>query len=268
MIKLIVSDIDGTLVEEGKADLNPRMYDVIKKLKELGITFASASGRQYSSMIRMFDSVKEDMYFIAENGAFMVYQGQPFHQTFLSQKHIQGIVEDIRKCQGANPVLCTKDYLYVESKEAGFIEMLSKGYKADFKVVEDVLKEEIDVLTISLYRHQGVESISSNFMEAWGDKVRVMESGVYWIDFLDRMADKGYAVSSLQEKLGVSKDETMVFGDNLNDLGMLKQAKYSYAVGDSRDQVREVANFLTPSCKEDGVLKVMEEVLEKKGRWE
>ena len=50
MIKLIVSDVDGTLLPEGTADLNPELYDVIRELKAKGIVFAAASGRQMNSM--------------------------------------------------------------------------------------------------------------------------------------------------------------------------------------------------------------------------
>ena len=70
MIKLIASDIDGTLVENSTAVLHPEMFDLIRKLKEKGILFCAASGRQYQSIANMFEPVKDDIIFLAENGFF------------------------------------------------------------------------------------------------------------------------------------------------------------------------------------------------------
>lgn len=69
MIKLIASDVDGTLVEDGTFRLNPEYYDLIKELDKRGILFVAASGRQYSSMKRLFSPVLDNMDFISESGA-------------------------------------------------------------------------------------------------------------------------------------------------------------------------------------------------------
>ena len=68
MIKLIVSDIDGTLVPEGSTDLNPEYLEVIKKLTEKGIVFAAASGRHASSINAVFQPVSERIYYVSDNG--------------------------------------------------------------------------------------------------------------------------------------------------------------------------------------------------------
>ena len=67
-IKLIASDLDGTLVPEGTPDINPQVLEVISRLKEKGILFAAASGRQYQSMYKLLEPIKDDVIFIAENG--------------------------------------------------------------------------------------------------------------------------------------------------------------------------------------------------------
>ena len=68
MIKLVASDIDGTLVPEGTTSINPEFYEIIRKLKEKGILFVGASGRQYSSMRALLDPVFDDIIFISGNG--------------------------------------------------------------------------------------------------------------------------------------------------------------------------------------------------------
>ena len=68
MIKLVASDIDGTLVPEGTTSIDPEFYEIIRKLKKKGILFAGASGRQYSSMRALLDPVFDDIIFISGNG--------------------------------------------------------------------------------------------------------------------------------------------------------------------------------------------------------
>ena len=76
MIKLIASDIDGTLVHDGTHELNPELYDVILKLKEKGIQFAAASGRQWASIEDLFDPIKERIFYLSDNGAYVGCHGR------------------------------------------------------------------------------------------------------------------------------------------------------------------------------------------------
>ena len=79
MIKLIVSDVDGTLVPDGSADLNPELFDVIEKLREKGIQFAIASGRPWSSVEHTFDPVKKKIFYIANNALILLLWPQPLY---------------------------------------------------------------------------------------------------------------------------------------------------------------------------------------------
>ncbi|MBQ9030384.1 MAG: HAD-IIB family hydrolase [Parasporobacterium sp.] len=76
MIRLIASDVDGTLVPEGTSQVDPQLFHLILQLKERGIRFVAASGRQYASIVKAFDPVKDEIFFIADNGSFVVEKGQ------------------------------------------------------------------------------------------------------------------------------------------------------------------------------------------------
>ena len=86
MIKLIVSDIDGTILPEGTDLINPKLYDAIRILREKGIRFAAASGRQYESMHHVFAPVADEIYFISENGTNIMYQGKNLTFVPLAQE--------------------------------------------------------------------------------------------------------------------------------------------------------------------------------------
>ena len=76
MIKLIASDIDGTLVPYGEHDLPQGLFPLIHRLKAAGVVFCPASGRQYHSLRQLFAPVAEDVCFLCDNGAILYGPGE------------------------------------------------------------------------------------------------------------------------------------------------------------------------------------------------
>ena len=74
MVKLIACDLDGTLLLNGAQELNPGTVDQIRKLLSQGRVFAAASGRQYPNLRRLFAGVEDDIAYICENGALVIYK--------------------------------------------------------------------------------------------------------------------------------------------------------------------------------------------------
>ena len=86
MIKLIASDLDGTLLQNNAQELNPEMFDIIWKLKEKGIHFIAASGRQYASMRRLFEPVKDEISYITENGSLCIHKGETLKRDVMERE--------------------------------------------------------------------------------------------------------------------------------------------------------------------------------------
>lgn len=82
-------------------------------------------------------------------------------------------------------------------------------------------------------------------------------SGDMWMDCMAIGVSKGQAIKILQESLEIKPEETMVFGDQLNDLEMIRQAYYSFAVANARPEVKAEARFEADSNMNDGVLKIL-----------
>ena len=81
------------------------------------------------------------------------------------------------------------------------------------------------------------------------------------MDCMHTGVNKGEAVKTLQESLGILPEETMVFGDQLNYVEMLNRAYYSFAVGNARKEVKEAARFQADTNVNDGVLKILKRLL-------
>ena len=81
MIKLVASDLDGTLLLNGAQSVEDSMFETIGKLLDRGILFAPASGRQMTSLKRLFAPVAEELVYISENGALVSYKGKTIAKT-------------------------------------------------------------------------------------------------------------------------------------------------------------------------------------------
>ena len=223
MIKLIASDIDGTLLEEGTDGINPEIFTVIRELKKKGIVFAAASGREYASLRRLFQPVKDDIYFIADNGASVMYGGEEIYATLMDRGLLEEVVKKVRTLPGCYSVISTrKGECYLEQESEELDDFLINGYHYDVHHVDDVLKAPIEIIKCAVYKKHGIQELAPEFLEKYKNRLNVAIAGDIWLDFMNLESDKGNALKKLQEKLHILPEETMAFGDNMNDIGMLR----------------------------------------------
>lgn len=263
MIKLIASDVDGTLVKDSSPYIYPEMPEAVRQLKEKGILFCVASGRQYYSIRSMFKEVADDIAYIAENGAHIVYQGKILMITEMNREYVEGIVKlyrehrDICEC-----IVSTPKMTLMETDNREFIELIRNGYRNRFEVVHDVLDTAEPIMKVSIYKKDGIRKLGEEeFIPLWQDKVKATMAGEEWVDFMSKDVDKGKGLHALCEHLGIQKEETIAFGDNDNDIGMLKAAGVSYAVETARESVKQIADYICPSYNEKGVYQVIKKLI-------
>lgn len=245
MIKLVASDLDGTLLQDGKKDVSDEAIAYIRKLKEQGILFAAASGRQYESLRKLFDSVKDEIAYIADNGACVVYQGEVLYKNCIDRKIGHEILKAIRDREGCEIALSGIDTLYLETKSPEYVEYVQKVMKNNVTSVDDVLSVEEDYIKISLFESNGVKNSEEYFRELFGDKVTVVTSGNFWLDIVSKGVNKGAGMEMLQKKLGIEPSECMAFGDHYNDVEILQNVGFPYAVENAQPEIYEMCNYHT-----------------------
>ena len=262
MIKLVVSDVDGTLVKEGGSVLNPAIIQIILKLKEKGITFVAASGRQYFSMEHLFESIKNDIYFVSSNGGFVMYQGEVLERRCMEQETLEEIVKFCRRQPDSFYLITTPESDYTDCDDLDFVRRLREEYRIKIQKVEDVLKLEKDILKVSIYG-KTIDAVvmGQRARDCLGDSLSILPAGDHWVDIMRAGADKGAAIESIQKRLHISSEETIAFGDNMNDIGMFRVAKESYAVATARPQVKGAAKHVLTELAEEGVLQVLRTLL-------
>ena len=258
-IKMIATDIDGTLVKDSSPDVYDELIDVIKKLRQKDIVFVVASGRSHASIKKMFHEVADEIVYIAENGAHIIYNGKNLSLTKISDDYTHQIVSQMRQYKDTcDFVISTPEGSLLETKNEEFITLIRDGYQNKYEVVDDVLAQGVPIIKAALYNKSGIRELGEQkFIPMWKDKVKTCMAGEEWVDFMDSSVDKGNALRFLQDFFHVKKEETMAFGDNSNDVGMMQAAGESYAVANARDEVKKAAKYLCPAYTEKGVYQVL-----------
>ena len=266
MIKLVISDIDGTLVPDGSGEgvINPEYFSVIEKLAEKGVSFCACSGRQFASMYKVFRPVADKIFFICEGGGF-VCQGERnvLNKSVLPPETAREIILDAMEISQVDIMVAGIKKSYCRYKDSELYRWMVDGYGFDMDAVGDILNNiDDDIAKVSLYHHDAVEMLTKDkFKPKWEKRVKAVYAGIQWLDMVSNESGKGVAASFLQKHLGVTPDETMVFGDNQNDIEMFEKCTHSYAVAGAREETRVAANNVCPPMEEDGVLQVLKSLL-------
>lgn len=263
MLKLICSDVDGTLVPDGGHELNPEYFSQIRRLKKAGILFAAVSGRSYSSLEKLFAPVIDDILFICDNGARTIYRGRVLNCYTIRRELAFEIIRDIEALPGCTTYVSTLKNGYVKEGADGLYRWLTEGYQLNItklsRMPEDLPAED-GILGVEMYHPTAAEEIANQGLyQKWHghSQLQVVCSGKQWVNFTPLNADKGIAVSEYQNSHGIQPSETMAFGDNMNDAGMLLRADLSYAIGNARKEIKSLTRFVADTNLNDGVLQVL-----------
>ena len=242
MLRLVVSDLDGTLLRKGERALDCRIFRAVSGLKRSGIRFAVASGRTYHDLKYLFAPVCDDILFLCLDGALTVRREETRFQYPLDEKDLAALTSRGRE-QGMPGILyCGKYMSYYLAAERRFAVRAERNFR--YHAMEIAGLEEIPepVYKIAFYGGKDFslpETAAPNLKKVYAD--------TGWIEFVARGVDKGAALERVQDSLGISKAETAVFGDNWNDLGMLARAEHSYAVSWAKPEVLAASRYSTVS---------------------
>ncbi len=261
MIRLVATDLDGTLVPESTTKINPEVYEVIRALKERGIVFAAASGRQYESMLQVLRPVMEDVIFLAENGANVMFRGQNLSVTYIEKEAARELTAYAGTLPDCEFMIATPESAYLDPSYLQLADLLVNSYRMDAVFADDLMACADRAVKIAIYRRDGIGPVYPDIVKRFGDRLNVLIAGSVWADCVSPDIDKGRALARVQQSLGITPEETMAFGDNCNDIELLKRAGERYAVKNADPRLMAVANHIAPACEDDGVLRVIKEIL-------
>lgn len=226
MIRLIATDLDGTLLEED-GTLPEGTFEVVERLSEQGIRFAAASGRQYGNLRRLFKPVASKMAFVCENGALCVADGQPAGAIALKPQDVAEIVEEIQRL-GMELLVSGKHTCYMLDHNRTYTDNIVYRLRNTVTMVSSVREIDEPILKLSGFLAGGVHDVAPGLMAKWGGRLTATVSGTEWFDFT--AANKGMGIHMLLEQMGIAKEEAAAFGDNFNDESMLDAVGHPFVM--------------------------------------
>lgn len=251
MIKLVASDLDGTLLQNGAQALNPSIFPVIQKLQKKGIHFVAASGRQYWNLRNLFYEVKDDISYICEGGSMYVQNDQIHIPHMIDPSIVRSITEAVHRYRDCELTASCTDHMYIEAHSPSFTHHMCNIVKNDIMTVDDLLSIPGPVMKMAVYNPPKVDAVFERYHALFSDVITVVHAGSGWVDFIPSGTDKGFALNAILEQMAISPDECMVFGDQWNDLPMLKLAGTSFAMANAAPGIADYCTGVTDSVEKE-----------------
>ena len=263
--KVLVLDIDGTLVASDH-QISPRTTKTLLAAQQKGLIVVLASGRPTPGMMALAQELQLKKYggfILSYNGGRItnMQTGEIVHEQFLTASEAHEVYE-VAKSQGVNimaydgNVILTEghdEYIQIESK----INEMSLSKVSDFKV--DVVKHTIKTLTVG--PPERIAEVEQLYLDKFGDRFSICRSMPFFLEVMPHGVNKAASLARLLDYLGLSTMDMIACGDGYNDVEMIRFAGFGVAMENAVDEVKAVADHVTKSNDEDGIVEVIEKFI-------
>ena len=252
-IKLVLADVDGTLVTNDKV-LTDRAKDAVRRLREGGILFAITSGRPPLGMKMVNDALRLDTPIAGFNGGVFVNPDWSVISSLtLSAEAAGKTIEIIRQHELVAWLYTATDW-YIPDPAGPHVAREAWTVKFDAKVASDftpLLGQAVKIVGVS-DDLAAVAACEKDCRAALGDSVSAARSQPYYLDVTHPHATKGWVVCYFSEHLQIPLEQIATMGDMPNDVLMFEKSGLSIAMGNASAEVQAQANFVTASNQEEG----------------
>jgi Cof subfamily protein (haloacid dehalogenase superfamily) len=285
MIKLIASDMDGTLLNE-KHKIDKETVIAIKKAEEAGIVFAISTGREYATVEPVLKENNIRCQCVLMNGAeYRDEEGNILQEINIEQNTATRIIHMLQEEKVTARIFTNKGIYTTDTKEEALQEMVYRtlSFNPDFtqeeaievakvqpyftqlKYISDLdefLNSDMEIRKFVAF-HNNTELINK-MKKIIGEinGIAVSSSFKDNIEVTHITAQKGIILAKVAEKMGFKRDEVLVLGDSFNDYSMFTEFTESVAMGNAIPEIKEIAKYITDTNNNLGVAKAIYKVLE------
>ena len=262
-IKLVLSDIDGTLITPTK-EVTPLALQTIDELRGHGIAFAIASSRPVRGMAKVAEAVKSDLPLSGFNGGRIVAADGAVLNDMRFPEGTAKAVEEMLRELGLHIWIFAGDDWHITDPHGPRIvnETHSIGYEpiVDKAFPEHVLAHANKLVGVCM-DYPLVERAEALLNEKFAGILSATRSQPFYLDITPEGATKGAVVHFLAKHLGITPREVLTIGDGDNDTLMFAESGFSFAMGNGADAVKAKADAVTARNSDEGFAKAMQKVL-------
>ncbi|MGK6322738.1 Cof-type HAD-IIB family hydrolase [Sphingomonas sp. DT-51] len=261
-IRLLVSDVDGTLVDKDK-NLTPGTIAAVRRLEAEGVAFTVISARPMSGIRPLLDQLGFDGDVAAFNGGIVFRRdGTIVHHETLPEDVAREALTIAAEFE-VDTWLFADDRWYASDPDGAHTRSERRSSAQEPVVAHDLtsLLARADKLTFVSDDAAMLHALYARVHTAIGDRATVAQSQVYYLDVTAKGANKGDGIAALSQALGIALEDTAAIGDQANDLPMLRRAGVAIAMGNAPDAVKAAAHEVTRANDEDGVAHAIETIV-------
>lgn len=271
--RLIVSDIDGTLTDQWTSVIKKNQEVLQRLVTEQDVKFMIATGRNFRGAKPILEALDFECWACLINGALLLTypELEMIHSNYLSSEEKNLILEKVIEAEGN--ILIYNGYergdkvYYSNQVEHNLVMKKILETSEDKILIEDLIEEiEHPVPVIScIGKEEKIDEIYQNLM-VYSDKFNILKlvdqehPGYNWLMVTRRGVDKVHGIQLVADKLGIEREEILAIGDDLNDIEMIKYAGLGIAMENGVEQLKEAADLIAPSCSENGLARVLEDI--------
>ena len=244
MLKLIASDMDGTMLDANEC-VPDGTYELILRLREEGVRFAATSGRRFDTLCELFEPIVDCMDFVASNGAQVIVEGELVDLEVFSHAAVKRLARVVDLFDTMHLALFDETRSYLLDDEARFEREVDKNLPNPVRVYA-VPSPQVSILKASVYCDEDVMDMAYILSRELDDDFVFAPSGRKWID-------------------GIRADEMMAFGDSMNDYEILRMAGMSVAMGNARYAIKQIADRVIGTNVDQSVQAELRRMLGERG---
>ncbi len=261
-IKLIAVDMDGTFL----TTKNTYDRELFKKFynwfKARGGKFVVASGNQYFQLKSFFEDYQDELIYVAENGALIIDNQEEIHCSIIDKEVAMSICDEVSKHKEIMMVVCGRECAYIKDTTPKEFFDFTHLYYHHQEWISDYHEIDDKILKFALVVP---EDRAEEFMEIcrhFSKNVIPVYSGHGCIDLIVPGHNKGTAIEKVCQRYNIEPEECMAFGDGGNDIEMLEYVKYSYAMENAQQAVKDVCSYNCGNHEEGAVVKELIKLME------
>jgi Cof subfamily protein (haloacid dehalogenase superfamily) len=277
-IRLIVTDLDGTFLN-GYHDLNEANIRAVKRAREHGIAVCPVTARNFDCARYSIISAGFDALCVTNNGASIVDSRDVSHKyaNFIDAPSVRAIIEASVKAKASVDVFATEfAAIYGPTRREASVmhqrrwEEKPAHLRPHFEYYDDVddMVERVQDCAENITLHgENLEELPG-----WLYR-RIVEQGEFYltsshhmcIDIMAYGSTKWQGVARLADMMGVARENVMAFGDNSNDIGMIRWAGVGVAMGNAPESVRRTADVVAKNNTDDGFAELVNALVDRQG---
>lgn len=272
MIKLVASDLDGTIIDKHN-DIYHDNFKAISDINKSNIPFVVCTGKTYSIYKGLCSSFHAS-YGIFGNGTSIIdlKTGEEIYQSLLNPSSVINSIKIAKQnnlhvhVYTKNQII-TEELLYLDLRNYKLQKNNIYNNKLEFKIVPDLLdyltNKDKAISKVVISSTNSLEKIQEEILNTLDVSVlnikkygkfkdQIINKEYEYLDIIPKNVSKGNALEILGNYLKINKDEILAIGDNLNDLDMVEKAGIGIAVNNAYSELKQIANYTTEKNVEQG----------------